>query len=375
MMQKKSRIYFKTISRLSRHFAFLLALFAGTFCFSSPALSEDETAPQPKLFEKFLPKALLEQKNQAEPPVCSGEDLTKKFSKEENRKFLSCAGKIKNGNARFWRVEKKGTEPSYLFGTMHVTDPEIVNLAPKVKTALENADRVALELSEAADDNGKAMTTKLLASPDFLTAKKGESFKDGLSRQEFNKLKATFENHNLPFDLISNNKPWFVWMTLSLPACEARREAHGYHALDVEIGQNAKKLGKPVVGLETFDEQLSAIEKLPLSFQARSIEDYLENPKFYVNMFYTETQLYKQSRIGEILVLDTMFKTTISKKDQEIFKDILMTKRNLRMSQRALPLIEQGNSFIAVGAAHMVGDSGLVEQLRKHGYKVSPIKF
>ena len=374
-MQIKSRIYFKTIARLSKRFAFLFALFAGTFYLSSPASSEDATPPQPKFFEKFLPKALLEQKKQAEPPVCSGEDLTGKFSKEENRKFLSRAKKIKNGNARFWKVEKEGTKPSYLFGTMHVTDPEIVNLAPKVKTALENADRVVLELSEAADDNGKAMAAKLAASPDFLTAKKGESFKDGLSRQEFHKLKTTFENHNLPFDLISNNKPWFVWMTLSFPACEARREAYGYRALDVEIGQNAKKFGKPVIGLETVDEQLSAIEKLPLSFQARSIEDYLDNPKFYADMFYTETQLYKQSRIGEILVLDTLFKTTISKKDQEIFKDILMTKRNLRMSERALPLIEQGNSFIAVGAAHMVDDSGLVEQLRKHGYHVSPIKL
>ncbi|OLY48675.1 TraB/GumN family protein [Bartonella apis] len=374
-MQKKSRIYFKTIARLSKRFAFLFALFAGTFYLSSPALSEDATPPQPKFFEKFLPKALLEQKKQAEPPVCSGEDLTKKLSKEENRKFLSRAKKIKNGNARFWKVEKEGTKPSYLFGTMHVTDPEIVNLAPKVKTALENADRIVLELSEAADDNGKAMAAKLAASPDFLTAKKGESFKDGLSRQEFHKLKTAFETHGLPFQLIANNKPWFIWMTLSLPACEARREAYGYRALDVEIGQNAKKLGKQVIGLETVDEQLSAIEKLPISFQARSIEDYLDNPKFYADMFYTETQLYKQSRIGEILVLDTLFKTTISKKDQEIFKDILMTKRNLRMSERALPLIEQGNSFIAVGAAHMVDDSGLVEQLRKHGYHVSPIKL
>ena len=361
--------------RLLKSFTFLFAVFAGTFCFSSSALSESETPPQPKLFEKFLPKALLEQKKQAEPPVCSGEDLTKKFSKEENRKFSERAKKIKNGNARFWKVEKKGTKPSYLFGTMHVTDPEIVNLAPKVKTALENSDRVALELSEAADDNSKAMAAKLAASPDFLTPKKGEGFKDGLSQQEFNKLKASFETHNLPFQLIANNKPWFIWMTLSLPACEARREAYGYRALDVEIGQNAKKLGKPVIGLETVDEQLSAIEKLPLSFQARSIKDYLDNPKFYADMFYTETQLYKQSRIGEILVLDTLFKTTISKKDQEIFKDILMTKRNLRMSERALPLIEQGNSFIAVGAAHMVDDTGLVEQLRKHGYHVSPIKL
>ncbi|AQT48513.1 TraB/GumN family protein [Bartonella choladocola] len=374
-MEKKSRINFRMIARFSRRFAFLFAFFAGTFCFSSPASSSEETASQPKLFEKFLPKALLEQKKHEEPPVCSGEDLTEKFSKEENRKFLNRAKKIKNGNARFWKVEKKGTRPSYLFGTMHVSDPAIVNLAPSVKTALENADRVALELSEAADDNGKAMATKLAASPDFLTPKKGESFKDGLSREEFQKLKTTFETHGLPFQLIANNKPWFIWMTLSLPACEARREAYGYHALDVEIGQNAKKLGKPVLGLETVDEQLSAIEKLPLSFQANSIEDYLDNPKFYANLFYTEMQLYKQSRIGEILALDTMFKTTVSEKDQDIFKDILMTKRNLRMSERALPLIEQGNSFIAVGAAHMVDDSGLVEQLRKHGYQVSPIKL
>ena len=374
-MEKKSRINFRMIARFSRRFAFLFAFFAGTFCFSSPASSSEETASQPKLFEKFLPKALLEQKKHEEPPVCSGEDLTEKFSKEENRKFLNRAKKIKNGNARFWKVEKKGTRPSYLFGTMHVSDPAIVNLAPSVKTALENADRVALELSEAADDNGKAMATKLAASPDFLTPKKGESFKDGLSREEFQKLKTTFETHGLPFQLIANNKPWFIWMTLSLPACEARREAYGYHALDVEIGQNAKKLGKPVLGLETVDEQLSAIEKLPLSFQANSIEDYLDNPKFYANLFYTEMQLYKQSRIGEILALDTMFKTTVSEKDQDIFKDILMTKRNLRMSERALPLIEQGNSFIAVGAAHIVDDSGLVEQLRKHGYQVSPIKL
>ncbi len=374
-MEKKSRINFRMIARFSRRFAFLFAVFVGTFCFSSPASSSEETASQPKFFEKFLPKALLEQKKHEEPPVCSGEDLTEKFSKEENRKFLNRAQKIKNGNARFWKVEKKGTRPSYLFGTMHVSDPAIVNLAPSVKTALENADRVALELSEAADDNGKAMAAKLAASPDFLTPKKGESFKDGLSREEFQKLKTTFETHGLPFQLIANNKPWFIWMTLSLPACEARREAYGYHALDVEIGQNAKKLGKPVLGLETVDEQLLAIEKLPLSFQANSIEDYLDNPKFYANMFYTEMQLYKQSRIGEILALDTMFKTTVSEKDQDIFKDILMTKRNLRMSERALPLIEQGNSFIAVGAAHMVDDSGLVEQLRKHGYQVSPIKL
>lgn len=374
-MKQQKQVFVTNAFLWCKKLVFIINAFIGCVFFAFPAYSDEQTAPKASFLEHLLPKGLQPNDKKSPAPVCSGQNLTKTFSPEEKEKFLSLASHIKNGKARFWKVEKNGIKPSYLLGTAHVTDPDIVNLAPPVKAALEHADRVVLELSEAADSSGKEMAAKLATSPDMMLNKKGDSFKERLSAKEFDKLEKALKAHGLTYSLIANSKPWLVWMTMSLPACETRREAYGYHALDVEIGQNAKKQGKPVIGLETFDEQIAAIEKLPVSYYANTIEDLLNEPEFYANLFYTGIELYKENRIGEILILDQMFKSSVSKKDQEIFIDVMMTKRNLRMSKRALPLVEQGNSFIAVGAAHLVDESGLVEQLRKHGYRVTAVKF
>lgn len=374
-MNQKKRVFFANTFLWYKNLVFIISTFVSCIFFVFPASSNDKTLPKTGFFEHILPKSLQPDDKKSPPPICSGQDLTKNFTPEENKKFLSLANNIKNGKARFWKVEKAGIKPSYLFGTAHVTDPEIINLAPPVKAALEHADRVVLELSEVADDSGKEIAAKYASKPDMMLNKKGDSFKERLSAEEFDKLEKTLKAHGLAYNLIANNKPWTVWMALSLPACETRRQAYGYRALDVEIGQSAKKQGKPVIGLETFDEQIAAIEMLPASYYANTIEDLLNEPEFYANVFYTGIELYKENRIGEILVLDHMFKSSASRKDQEIFIDVMMTKRNLRMSKRALPLVKQGNSFIAVGAAHLVDDSGLVEQLRKHGYRVTAMEL
>ncbi|WP_295894710.1 TraB/GumN family protein [uncultured Bartonella sp.] len=374
-MNQKKRVFFANTFLWYKNLVFIISTFVSCIFFVFPASSNDKTPPKTGFFEHILPKSLQPDDKKSPPLICSGQDLTKNFTPEENKKFLSLAKNIKNGKARFWKVEKAGIKPSYLFGTAHVTDPDIINLTPPVKAALEHADRVVLELSEVADDSGKEIAAKYASKPDMMLNKKGDSFKERLSAEEFDKLEKTLKAHGLAYNLIANNKPWTVWMALSLPACETRRQAYGYRALDVEIGQNAKKQGKPVIGLETFDEQIAAIEMLPASYFANTIEDLLNEPEFYANVFYTGIELYKENRIGEILVLDHMFKSSASRKDQEIFIDVMMTKRNLRMSKRALPLVKQENSFIAVGAAHLVDDSGLVEQLRKHGYRVTAMEL
>jgi uncharacterized protein YbaP (TraB family) len=41
------------------------------------------------------------------------------------------------------------------------------------------------------------------------------------------------------------------------------------------------------------------------------------------------------------------------------------------MAERALPFLEEGGAFIAVGALHLPGEAGLVELLRAKGYTVT----
>ena len=56
------------------------------------------------------------------------------------------------------------------------------------------------------------------------------------------------------------------------------------------------------------------------------------------------------------------------------FQEALIDKRNDTMTERALPVLEKGPTFIAVGALHLPGETGLVKQLRDAGYTVTPAR-
>ena len=56
------------------------------------------------------------------------------------------------------------------------------------------------------------------------------------------------------------------------------------------------------------------------------------------------------------------------------FQEALIEKRNLVMLERALPILETASAFVAVGALHLPGETGLVEQFRNQGFKVSPVQ-
>jgi uncharacterized protein YbaP (TraB family) len=55
------------------------------------------------------------------------------------------------------------------------------------------------------------------------------------------------------------------------------------------------------------------------------------------------------------------------------FLDRLLDRRSARMYRRALPLVEKGGAFIAVGAAHLPGPAGLAQRFRDGGYEVTAV--
>jgi uncharacterized protein YbaP (TraB family) len=60
----------------------------------------------------------------------------------------------------------------------------------------------------------------------------------------------------------------------------------------------------------------------------------------------------------------------------EDYKDKMLTRRNLGMRDKAVEWLEAGDKvFFAVGAAHLVGEGGLVELLRAAGYTVEQTDY
>ena len=56
------------------------------------------------------------------------------------------------------------------------------------------------------------------------------------------------------------------------------------------------------------------------------------------------------------------------------FYDVLIDQRNARLFARAAPLVEEGGAFIAVGAAHLPDEKGLLRLFEKAGYRVETVE-
>ena len=113
-----------------------------------------------------------------------------------------------------------------------------------------------------------------------------------------------------------------------------------------------------------FDTQVANL-KLTLAMSERT-EDLNE----------TLITLYREHRIGEVWPLTQALSSdkALARTVIDEFQLRLIDERNIRMRDRALPLLEKGNAFIAVGALHLPGDNGLVALFREAGYTVTPIE-
>ena len=68
--------------------------------------------------------------------------------------------------------------------------------------------------------------------------------------------------------------------------------------------------------------------------------------------------------------------TEEQKKLVEAYNDAMLTQRNLGMRDKAVQWLTAGDKvFFAVGAAHLVGEGGLVELLRSAGYSVEQLSY
>jgi uncharacterized protein YbaP (TraB family) len=161
---------------------------------------------------------------------------------------------------------------------------------------------------------------------------------------------------------------------LAAPECEARRVAAGVAFLDQQIGREAQGRGKAVIGLETVVGQVNALSGMPEASQIHLLKIALALIDSREDQWNVLHELYLARDIGAVLP----FTLKLAEKagfDPAVFAPIeraLIDKRNVTMRDAALPLLREGNAFIAVGALHLSGKGGLVELFRAANFAVTP---
>ena len=304
---------------------------------------------------------------------CEGRNLIEHYASSEPAKLAeieSAAALIANGEGIFWKIEKDGLEPSYLMGTMHLADDAIARLEGARREAFDKSATVVIESTEALDQ--AAAMAAMLANRHLTLLTDGTTLDQLLDEETVALLRTAVEARGMPFGAARIMQPWVIAASVGIPVCEIATKRDGKPVLDALIGRLASEEGKELVGLETMKEQFEAISGLPQEFHLQALKETLAIGDVAVDITETMKALYLEGRIGWVTpLLRVATPRTAGSQGYAEFQERLIDRRNVLMAERSTPILEKGGAFIAVGALHLPGESGLVEQYRRMGYSLS----
>jgi uncharacterized protein len=260
----------------------------------------------------------------------------------------------------FWRIVAPGARPSFLLGTIHVADPRVTRLRPRVEAALNHADSFTMEMipdEEALQTIGNAM---LISGHDDL-----ESLVGG---RLYSQIVEALSEYGIPDAAVRRLKPWAAMALLSSP-----KPSEGL-ILDMVLYLRALGRGIEVYGLESPQEQLTVFEALPLADQIALLTMTIEQLPILPRLFEQLISAYAADDLASIAAIAPSSENEDDRAVLNRFMFKLNDKRNRRMVQRLDHILREGNAFIAIGALHLPGPRGVLQLLRNNGFLVESIR-
>ena len=265
-----------------------------------------------------------------------------------------------------WRAEATFGEPVYLFGSLHYATSECYPLPAAVQEVYEQSTALALEI-DVSDD-------RLVETANVLGKySRGAMITRDVPSKSIRRLKRLARTYNWDWNDLSRNRPWVVAGLLA----GAEFERAGYSrefGTDVHFARLAKGDGKPIVALESIEEQFDAFNSLSKKTQVFLLQDTMdamptgENVATLVGMIHA-WRLGDGDKMAE-LVEGSMQKSSHS-------SDALPRiyhERNRRMAYQIERYVRDGaRLFVVVGVGHLVGRESLPAMLRASGFEVDQV--
>jgi len=256
-----------------------------------------------------------------------------------------------------WEISgKKLKQPSYLYGTMHVQDESVFHMEATVKAYIEKCDAFAMEVL-LDEVNPVSMQQHLLM--------KNTSLKDLLTEEEYALIDAYMkEKLGQGVLMFSKMKPFFLASQLMQLDMIKDKELH----MDLDFLDFARKQGKIVFGVEQFEDQIKAVDKISLRDQALMLYNIVSD----TIQDNSSMDKLKEAYINQDIEL--LYEITVSDTSMPAnFVDAFVIHRNKAMTKTIIKTAKKQSTLYAVGAAHLGGPEGIIALLRKKGYTVKPV--
>lgn len=261
-----------------------------------------------------------------------------------------------------WEITGNGLKkPSYLFGTMHVSSKLAFHLSDSFYNAIQKVDAVALELNPEKWQGQMASLDQLKLNYTRYARATGNDY---LKENSF-----AISNYEDELKTALSTEPAMV-NGLLYRSYKAKEDFEEDTFLDLYIFQTGKKLGKRATGVEDYYET----EKIILQAYA----DMANDKKKKVidtdgeSMGDIVEKLQDAYKRGDLDMMDSLDNIT---NQSAAFREKFMYRRNEIQAASIDTILKKSSLFVGVGAAHLAGEKGVIELLRKMGYRLRPVKM
>jgi hypothetical protein len=275
----------------------------------------------------------------------------------------SAPPQLQDADPALWVVKDRDTT-IYLFGTIHVLKPGLTWFDEAVRQAFDQSQQVVLELVMPDPARMQAIVAANATMPS------GPTLTEQLSPARQKQFAAALTGLGMPVGALDRVKPWYAATTLSiLPLTKLGYDpANGPETV---ITAQAKAEGKPVIGLETAEQQIGYFGALSQKAQLQFLGSTLDElPKVDTEM----STMVDEWAHGQPDALAREMNDSL--KDSPEVAKVLLINRNKRwagwIKQR---LGQPGTIFIAVGAGHLAGPQSVQAQLAKLGVKAKRVDY
>ena len=264
-----------------------------------------------------------------------------------------------------WKVSGNGlTKTSYLFGTHHLIEKEQIKDFDQILALVGQSDAV---VGEMIIDNSLGMQLKMLKG----VMMKDTTIKELLSETDYalvdNEYKQTM---NMGLNKLNKMKPMMLSSMYTLMVyMKTNKLKKQPEAIDLLFQKKAKNNKKTVIGLETLKQQMDILfNSISLKRQAEIMVQGVKNKDKDIELLKKLNEAYLSGNLAKL--------EEINNEDDDMTMEenkLMISNRNADWMKQIPALLTKQSCFIAVGCMHLVGETGLIEQLKKAGYTVEGI--
>jgi uncharacterized protein YbaP (TraB family) len=259
-----------------------------------------------------------------------------------------------NNNSLLWRIEGNGLAgSSYLFGTIHLPQKKFIVYSDSVYDAIQHTSFFYNEVdflhqSLFGDTGMLTFFTEKLKWLDSL--QKTDTWKRFIDR-----INSQYDAH-----LAYDSTDQFIRFSQQLQASIYQKD-EGVSLPDMMLAAHAASLGKKTGGLETYRLQFSMLYDI--------IDARLRDTALRLEEEADLTDKLRQFYVDEEM-------DSINWSIQHInptYKAIVFDNRNRTMADSIEKHAKEQSSFFAIGAGHLGGAQGVIELLKRKGFRVTPV--